>query len=217
MEQLIIFGTVWFWVFVCAVFGGIVFALEVALDDDNDTGGGIWSGILLVLAVAAYYFWGSKEDVINIGIFLRDNPVLILSCFLGYIVVGLVWAFFKWYFFVSNKLEYHKKQKEKYKHHTFSVPSAGDNKFRIMSWMYFWPFSASWTLVNQPLKKSFKYVYEKTGVTFDKIAKKMFKSLVEQDVIDKEEIKKQDDERAEAYRKRFDKTEKGDKRQRLND
>jgi hypothetical protein len=211
--EFIIFGTLWFWVFLAGLTGLIIYALESALYGSKDNGGGIWATVLIVGGFVAYYYLGSKQDVVNILTYVKDHPLHIILGFLGYVVVGLVWAFFKWYFFVSSKLAYHEERKKDYngKHHTFTVPTARDNKYRIMSWMYYWPFSAFWTLSTKPFKRAFDYVYEKTGGMFDKIAAKMFSNLVKKDEADKAEIE------AERAKNEAERLERNKRKPLLND
>jgi len=40
-----------------------------------------------------------------------------------------------------------------------TAPQARHNKARIMRWMMFWPWSAVWTIINDPIKKLFKRIY----------------------------------------------------------
>ena len=104
----LLFGTVWFWL----LFGGaailIIWFLESALDyeRDRDNGGGFFSTLTLAACILLYYFFGSSEDVRNILIYLKDHPGQALLRVGIYIVLGLVWSIFKWYFFLHNKNEY---------------------------------------------------------------------------------------------------------------
>ena len=144
----LLFGTVWFWL----LFGGaailIIWFLESALDyeRDRDNGGGFFSTLTLAACILLYYFFGSSEDVRNILIYLKDHPGQALLRVGIYIVLGLVWSIFKWYFFLHNKNEYLTKKFENDNLRESDFPKAKNNKSRIISWMSYWPFSAFWTL-----------------------------------------------------------------------
>lgn len=179
--NFLLFGTLWFWVLFVLTSGIIIWLLEDALTTSSDEGGGRGATIAVLIFGVLYYFFGSSQDVINILVFIRDNPITILQYFVGYVLVGVAWAFFKWYFYVNTLRDRAKKRKDDNEYiNTIEVPKASYNKYRIMSWMYYWPFSAFWTLINEPLKKSFEYVYGKIAGSFDAISNKMFADLVKE-------------------------------------
>lgn len=39
------------------------------------------------------------------------------------------------------------------------APMVSKNKARLMRWMMFWPWSFLWTMINDPIKKVFKWIY----------------------------------------------------------
>jgi len=53
-------------------------------------------------------------------------------------------------------------------------PSADKNKGRIIFWMTYWPASAVWTLLNDPITRLWKFVYNRLGALFERISKAMF-------------------------------------------
>lgn len=54
-------------------------------------------------------------------------------------------------------------------------PSASENKERIIRWMSFWPWSLTWTLINEPIKKAFRAIYRRIQKLLQSIADKAFK------------------------------------------
>jgi hypothetical protein len=184
--NFLLFGTLWFWVTFVVLSIAIIYFLEDSLSNVRDEGGGGLATLAVVAFALLYYWFGSKEDVINILVYIRDNPIKIFSYFLTYVGVGIIWAFVKWYFFLHSRYE-KSKEEMKYSNRTLEIPTARDNKFRIMSWMYYWPFSGLWTLINEPLKKSFRYVFTKISNTFDRISKHMFSDLILEEQKRKEE------------------------------
>lgn len=55
------------------------------------------------------------------------------------------------------------------------VPIAWDNKSRIMTWMMFWPWSATWALIDDFVRKAFKWAQRKLEALMDKIARYHFR------------------------------------------
>ena len=184
--EILVFGTLWFWLTAAVAAILIIVFLELALTGRNseytDNGGGTWSTIVVIAFIMAYYFLGSKQDVIDIGNYIKDNPWKILGWMGMYLGVGLVWSLFKWYFFLVKRKERLLSYSTKKKLSKDDIPKAADNKSRIITWMTYWPFSAFWTMIDEPVKKFFRFVYSKTEKIFQKMS-----DLVYKDVIEKEE------------------------------
>lgn len=53
-------------------------------------------------------------------------------------------------------------------------PQAGENKGRIMLWMTYWPVSAVWTLVDDPVRRLFLAIWEWLSGTFQRISDRAF-------------------------------------------
>lgn len=170
----LLFGTVWFWCLTLLTAGLIIYFLEGAWIDNDDIGGGLWSTILIIVVLTLYYFFGSKEDVKNLFIYLRDNPGSSIA-FIGiYLVIGVVWSIFKWYFFLLNKRDKVLKRNDFWES---DIPKAKDHKAKIISWMSYWPFSAFWTLLNDPIKRTFKFIYSKIEKVYEKMTEKVFADI----------------------------------------
>lgn len=56
-------------------------------------------------------------------------------------------------------------------------PVAADNKSLITGWMTYWPWSALWTLINDPVRKFFNWVYESISDLLQNISDKVFKDI----------------------------------------
>lgn len=131
----------------------------------------------------------------NVIAFARENPTFALACGVGYFVVGTLWAFGKWWFYLQNvKARYEEERsvflKEnnigtrhipdellktwKDKSSYFAPPRARNNKVRILVWMMHWPWSCVWTIINDPVKKAFKAIFEKVQARFQKMADDTF-------------------------------------------
>lgn len=66
------------------------------------------------------------------------------------------------------------------------VPQVTEHKADIIRWMTYWPFSFVWTLLNDPIRRFYEFVYDQVGVKMQKVADLMFKNT-KQDFLTKEE------------------------------
>ena len=62
-------------------------------------------------------------------------------------------------------------------------PAAAENKLRITGWITYWPWSALWTIIDEPVRKSVKYVWDRLASTYQRMSDKAFA-----DVPDDEEV-----------------------------
>tara|TARA_R110002110_G_scaffold181552_7_gene387940 strand:+ start:53 stop:658 length:606 start_codon:yes stop_codon:yes gene_type:complete len=129
-----------------------------------------------------------------------SNPLLAAGAFAGYILAGIAWAYPKWWFhvrslrneyvdvmraFLSNRgyegaesadeipaqylNAWHSTRS--YSHWSRIFPIlARANKRKIMTWMVWWPVSMVWTLINDPIRKMYRYIWDALRSTFDRVA-----------------------------------------------
>lgn len=57
------------------------------------------------------------------------------------------------------------------------APSVRANKSRIMTWMGYWPWSMVWTLINDPIKRAFKAIYNRIHNMLQTISNNAFKGV----------------------------------------
>jgi hypothetical protein len=57
------------------------------------------------------------------------------------------------------------------------MPIGSENKASIIAWISYWPLSLLATLLNNPFRRLFEYVYSLVANAYDKISQKHFKSL----------------------------------------
>lgn len=55
-----------------------------------------------------------------------------------------------------------------------NMPSAKDNKSRILTWMFYWPFSGIWTIINDPVRRAFQWIYKRLEGVYQKITVSAF-------------------------------------------
>jgi hypothetical protein len=59
------------------------------------------------------------------------------------------------------------------------VPKASENKDKLVRWIAWWPFSATWTLINDPIRKIANQVFAQLHGVYTKISKRAFAGMIE--------------------------------------
>ena len=59
------------------------------------------------------------------------------------------------------------------------IPSASNNKARIMGWMTYWPWSALWTLIHDPIRKAVKALWRHLATSYQRLADKAFSGVTD--------------------------------------
>ena len=177
MTEILAFGTIWFWILILVASGLIINSIE---DDDDNWG----SNIYFILCLAALYFLGNSQFFNSIGLYIIHNPSVSILVFLGYLLIGSIWSVVKWFFYL-------RKAKEKYKNDIdyFDIKkyNVDRNKERILHWMIYWPLSSIWTLINDPIKKSFEFILSQFGGFYNKMSESILGDIIkEKEVKDKE-------------------------------
>jgi len=55
------------------------------------------------------------------------------------------------------------------------APKARDHKGQILGWMTYWPWSLAWTLLDDPVKRAFKWIFHQIQGLLQQIADSAFK------------------------------------------
>lgn len=191
---LLVFGGFWFWILAA----GEVFCLFVCIAKDRGTPATI---SVIVFATLMALFGGP-----NVFRFARDHPVSFSLWVGGYIVAGTIWAIVKWWFFVRKVRRKYDDAKSKFlKGKGFNVmvippelredwrrtigfgfgapPQAREHKGDILFWMTFWPFSLTWTLVDDVITRIFEEIYEALHSFLQSISNRAFRGI-ENDLTD---------------------------------
>jgi len=185
MFPALILGSLAFYVFIAAfVLAEIIFvACEKAYA----------SFITLLVAVGLFVWLGDPA----IKQWFTD-PWHVASLLGGYAAVGVLWGVMKWTLFVWARLDKLKavrqrwiadegrlptteKEKMAYKLAVKDVfgyeapkPDPAKHKGRIIYWMSYWPFSAIWTLINDPIRRFYDFLYRRITNTLNGISDRMF-------------------------------------------
>lgn len=165
--EIFIVGTIWFWILVAVASVFIIISLE-------NNWGGTGATLTFLAAFMALVVFGGKEDLKALGGFLFQSPKQSILYILAYFGIGVVWSFVKWYFFLLNWRDKLLKQESV---DAYDIPKAKHEYGRIISWMSYWMFSMAWTIVNDPVKRTFKFLFARLEGVYQKIADKMFADI----------------------------------------
>ena len=130
--------------------------------------------------------------------FALYNPLTTLAYAVGYLVIGVIYVYFKWksYTRMARRameawLENHKLQAPTDAARSLgyiSVPlRVNTYKYKITSWMAYWPVSMAWTLLNDPLRRLFESVYYRISSYLQTISNREFADMVSKYNIPKDE------------------------------
>lgn len=109
---------------------------------------------------------------------LGDNLMLTFICFFGYVAVGMVWSFVRWYFYLRRVLEDFREAQEKGNRLNQTLhdirPSAAKHKAMITEWILYWPVSFVWTMLNDPLVRCVNFMFGRLRNLYQSMSDKMF-------------------------------------------
>ena len=149
-----------------AIFGFLVFSIVVISLLEYDQF--LWTTIVVIGTLLGLQYFTS------IGVFawILANYISILWGSVWYVGVGVVWSFIKWYFYLLN-------ERDEIKENVYmSIPTAASHKAQLFGWMAYWPWSALWTLLNDPFKRLFKLIVARLGKVYDKIAQTVMSDII---------------------------------------
>jgi hypothetical protein len=179
------FGTLGFWLFASVV----VIAMLTCINFQK----GFGATVVAVGTILAFQFFGGY-DIFG---YVRHNPMSLLSYVGIYAALGVGTGIFKWWRYVRNhrakyleaKTEYQDDKGtldgwEKYREAgNYSAikfifqPVARKHKAVITMWMTYWPLVLVWTVINDPVRKFFRAVYERVSGLLEAISHNAFKDV----------------------------------------
>lgn len=179
----LIVGGVWFWI-LTALFV-ILLVWEVAREKAV-------TGLFTVLAYLALIHLFGNASVFSA---VRNHPEYAYIGIPVFFLAGALWSLAKWWFFVKHRaLEYREARMafleangvvgatldtpvpEDLKTRSFPRPRrplARQHKWRIITWMVYWPFSMVWTLLDEP----WRLIYEAMARLFQRISDAVWRDL----------------------------------------
>lgn len=194
MFELFAVGTLLFWVLVF-----VVCVIITALVENEK---GAWATVTAI-ATAILLNWAWKVPIIQS---INEHKLAAVLWLLGYYALGVVWGFIKWTLFVhkmvgvynefkANFLKENKateltpelaaKLKDKidggYGYSSsgikVAIPTASENKGRIIRWMTYWPFSIIGTLLNDVVRRLWHHIYQVLSTTYDRVAIRLWRNV----------------------------------------
>lgn len=137
--------------------------------------------VLIIVSGIYYHFW--CDSIVTL---ISENYQVMVPIAVGYIVLGVVWSFAKWVMFLLEFKRFRNKHIEAYRedkllydqkrfHNVLitDTPKTSDFKVLIISWMCWWPLSVIGTLINDPVKRAFQFVFDALSGSYQKIADKI--------------------------------------------
>ncbi len=182
---------------------GAIFILAIFLTELEQFG---WATLTLIATVALTQFTHTFDFVGYVAHHALESVLYTL----GYLVVGLLWSFVKWFSFLMafrdkyrecKNIYYQKynlvpgqplpeslaKEFEEWMQNTYCYakyrgallsrkPRASENKTRIVAWMAFWPCSLIGTLLNDPVRRLFSFLFNQFKALYQKMVDYVFKN-----------------------------------------
>lgn len=180
MWSIFVLGSIGFWILIVA----LVIAVLYSLETESKTLG---ATISLVVAGLLFYWCGGKPVLTDLFESIKEHPGNLILLLLGYLLVGTVWSFVKWYqFLLRFKQRIITDERNAYKPPTDEEilavvkakrPKAFYHKSDILAWMIYWPLSMIWTLIDDPIKRLFTAIYNKLSGQYERLSERMFSKL----------------------------------------
>jgi len=145
----------------------------------------------IIIFFAALWILGD----FNIFAWLKNNPDKFIMNGIAYVLIGLIYSVLKYTLYLTDKKrKYDKVLNEFFKEYGITsidripecnrntcadklervrLPDFVDSTKSIIFWMMYWPWSAVWTLLNNPIKWIFEEVYEIMSGLFRRIHEKI--------------------------------------------
>lgn len=186
METAILaFGTLGFWVFASV----IIIMMLTCINFQK----GAAATVVAAITILAFQFYGGY-DIFG---YVKHNPMSLLLYTGFYAVLGIGTGIFKWWRYVRNNRAKYLEAKTEYLSDHNSLdgweryreqgnynaikflfePVARRHKAVITMWMTYWPLVLIWTLINDPVRKFFKAVYERVSGLLESISHNAFKDV----------------------------------------
>jgi hypothetical protein len=147
----------------------LLFIVDIVLVE-NDCFGWTTTSLLAGLGLAAYF----GADV-NPFVWAWANVGSILEFFLLFWAAGALWSVLKWYLYLLKVRD--RARKYAASGGTKSRPRdsyASENKYRIMGWIAYWPFSMVGSIFGDFLSRIVKNIYRVLSSLYEAMGDKVF-------------------------------------------
>jgi hypothetical protein len=190
--EVFIVGSIWFWLLVVGEILLIFFLLEWD------------QGAIATLTLAASLLALQLLGDVDIYGYVIHHPWTIVLGAVGYFAAGTGWAIVKWWFYVREQRGWYDELRAAFlrtqgfesagsmppelqhpwqqcvvsarrERRKLDVnPLATGHKARILRWMSYWPWSATWTLLKDPVRKAFLSIYYQIAQHLQQMSDKAF-------------------------------------------
>lgn len=148
------------------------FVVFSALTENSHSG---FATLLLTVILGGLQLFTSYQPIS----FIVAEPAKALWFIGGYIIIGFIYMFVKWAFVAHRASIFHKenqKQSYYYNGNLKAIPFVVKQwKSEILTWFAYWPFSAAWTLLNDPIRLILEEVYAWSSKRLQSISDSFFK------------------------------------------
>lgn len=192
-EPFLLAGGFFFYLLLVIFAGFLFYAVEA------DSGWyASWTVIVFVIILA-------QATDIALFTWVLAHPLGAVKYVVYYFLIGSAWGVAKWYFYCiklrsiardvktfflndkkisgteipdTMKDDFIKVVVNSRHYHDYKFPpQAMDHKSDWLMWATYWPISCAWTMINQPVKYVFEFVYAHLGGMMQKIANMVFKDI----------------------------------------
>jgi hypothetical protein len=194
-HEIFLVGSLWFWLLLAVE----MLLLIVLLEWDR----GLLATLSLAGTLLALQFLGD----VNIYGYVIEHPFTLAAGVLAYFALGTLWAVGKWWFYVREQRACYDELRSAYvrvhgveaadgmpahlqeewsrcieaarkNYRPLDVhPLAARHKRQIVAWMAYWPWSATWTLLKDPVRKAFQSIYHHVQGHLQEISDRAFKGI----------------------------------------
>lgn len=160
--------SLYLWAAIFAFSCFLIYLIDEGIDGDDANWGG--SSVAIIISFIVLHF---AVPTLSIWYYAIQNPWGLINHILFYLAAGVIWSYVKWGLFVNKRYEAFKKGGHKAS--SFKFPTAAAYKGDIMGWMAFWPWSALWSLINDPIRRLFNTLFNLLSETYDAISRWRFR------------------------------------------
>lgn len=121
-----------------------------------ESGIGAIIGAVILLALL-----GLNTDLFTI---IANDPIVLLVCIAVFLVLGILWSFFRWYRFLKNKR----------KEGVSIAPLASHHKSQISFWIFSWPLDAIFYVMRDFIGDIFTGLWKYLGNSYQRMSDSVF-------------------------------------------
>jgi hypothetical protein len=192
LPEVFVVGSLWFWLLLAVE----MLVLLVLLEWEQ----GAVATLTLAATLLALQFLGD----VNVYGYAISHPWTVVLGAVGYFALGTGWAVAKWWFYVREQRAWYDELRAAFlRTHGYAPdgampeglqpqwmwcldnarkerrsldvhPLAAGHKRRIVRWMSYWPWSATWTLLKDPVRKAFVSIYHHLSDYLQEISDRAF-------------------------------------------